>query len=663
MEYILGQKVYPTIADIPDDNVDLFLFALPQEAIKSSLEKAIKKGCKAAVIFSAGFKEAGDEGARLQEEIKQLANAAGVKIVGPNTLGFLRADTKINATFEPQYSDLFEHKGKIALLMQSGGVGVIALNQMMEQGIPLGTFIALGNRMNLEFYDMLEFFENDDETAVVCMHVEGTEDVRKLYEAAARCAKKKPVIVLGGGYTEAGGKGAKSHTGTMASSSAIYRAAYQQAGVLQVSSVNEMINAAKMLLLSPEPKGRDICVLTHLAGPSVLCCDKLELGGLSLAELNDTTKAALSCKENKILPDFVPADNPVDLAAYGKTDPARFVRALAVLVKDAGVGGVISISASALKDEYAAQFPVEEYGQIIAQSKVPSAVVWGAYYTDYHHEFKRFYDAGIPAYPTPEEAGEAFANYVKYYTLRDRNQGSQTAPDFDLALDEFLASQLALGSDFLQEHESKLVMEYAGIDVAKTVLAANRDKAVVAADKIGYPVVLKVAADNIIHKSDMGGVKLNLACAAEVQAAYDEIEANAQKIPNAGFKGVAVEKMLPPGGQELIIGALRDPQAGPVVMVGLGGIYVEVLKDTAFRLAPVTKNEAQEMPGELKGRALLQGVRGSKPVDEDTLAELIVKVSHLISMEAIKEIDLNPVICYGGAQYCVADARVILNNQ
>lgn len=660
VEEIMGHKVYAKIEDIPDDNVDLFLFVIPVKAMKESLLSAIKKGCRAAVIYSAGFKEAGEDGAALEKEMRDIANEAGVRIIGPNTLGYLRAATRLNATFEPQYSDLFKEQGKITLLCQSGGVGVVSLSAMMDQGVPLGTFIALGNRMNTEFSDMLEFFADDEETDVVCMHVEGTEDVRAMYEAARRCAARKPVIVVGGGYTEAGGKSARSHTGTMASSAKIYQAAYQQAGVLQVSSINEMINAAKLLSIAPPPKGDRVAVLTHLAGPSVLTCDKLELGGVKLAELSEETKTAL--EERRVVPEFGAPVNPIDLAAYGKTKPELFVRGAEVLVKDPGVDGLIAVSASALADKYAPQFPIEDFGKVFKDARMPAAIVWGAYYTDYHNEFKRFFDAGVAAYPTPEEAGIAYANFVNYYKLRDRDMGASEASDFDGGLKKYIGELADQNADFLMEHESKQIMELAGIKTSKTVLAATGTEAASAARDIGYPVVLKVAAENIIHKSDMGGVKLNLKDADDVMSAFHEIREKALKIPDSGFKGVTVQPMLEPGGTEIIIGAMHDPQAGPVVMAGLGGVFVEVLKDISFRLAPVTRSEAKEMLDELKGAALLRGVRGGNAVNEDTLAELIVRVSQLISEFPITEIDLNPVICYGGEKYYAVDARVILKD-
>ena len=658
VDEIMGYKVYARIEDIPVDQVDLFLFVIPVGAIKESLKSAIKKGCRTAVIYSAGFKEADEDGAALEAELRDMANEAGIKIIGPNTSGYLRAAAKLNATFEPQNTALLENPGKIALLCQSGGVGVIALSAMMNQGLPLGTFIALGNRMNTEFSDMLDFFADDDETDIVCMHVEGTEDLRSMYEAARRCAAKKPVIVVGGGYTEAGGKSAKSHTGTMASSVKIYQAAYQQAGVLQANSVNEMINTAKLLSIAPPPGGDRVAVLTHLAGPSTLLCDCLETGGVKLSEMSDDTKKVLV--ERRIIPEFVAPVNPIDLAAYGKSKPDLFVQGAEALVKDPAIDGVIAVSTSALADEYMTQFPFEEYSKVFRDAKKPAVMVWGAYYKDYYHEFKRFFDLGVAAYPTPEEAGAAYANYVKYHKLHSRDSGALADPDFCNGLKTCIQQHAGKNKGFLMEHESKEILEFAGIMTSKTLLAKTSGEAVDAARKTGYPVVLKVAAENIIHKSDIGGVILNIMDDGGVENAFDEIRGKAMKIADSGFVGVTVQPMLRQGGTEVIIGAMHDPQAGPVVMAGLGGIFVEVLKDISFRLAPVTLFEAREMLGELKGAALLDGVRGGKPVDLDALAGIIVRVSQLISGFPIDEIDLNPVICYGGKELYVADSRVAM---
>jgi acyl-CoA synthetase (NDP forming) len=660
VEEILGQKAYKTIEDIPDNDIDLFFLVVPPKAVIPALQSAIKKGCKAAIIHGSGYKESGEEGARIQDEIQRIADEAGIRIIGPNTIGYLRAASNLNATFEPQYSDLFKEKGKITLLMQSGGIGVLSLSEMMEQGIPLGTMIALGNRLNTDLHDMLNFFAEDPETDVICMHVEGTDNLRELYEAAERCVRKKPVLVVVGGTTDGGRKGAQSHTGTMASSANIYSAAFKQAGVIQVNSVNEMINAAKMLSVAPPPKGDKICVLTHMAGPSILCCDNLIQEGLKLSDISDNTKKRL-LDENVVPAEFINPQNPVDLTAYGKEQPERFTNALRILAEDKDVDGVIGVSASALADEYAPQFLIEEFGAIAKEYSLPLAMVWCAYYSDYHHEYKRFLDAGICAYPNPNEAAAAFANFVKYYKVRDKDKGEYPKLNFDPALNEYLDSCKGRENGFLLEHESKQVMEYAGIKTASGELVNDAKSAVEEALKIGFPVVLKVAADNIVHKSDMGGVKLNLSSESEVEDAFNDIKEKALAIPNSGFRGVLVQPMLPPGGTELIVGAMQDPQAGPVIMVGLGGIYVEILKDVSFRLAPVTKMEAKEMLNELKGAAILKGVRGSEAIDESTLADIIVRVSELISTQPIEEIDLNPVICYGGSKYYAADARVIMS--
>lgn len=655
-EEILGRKAYPSIEVIPDDAVDLFLFAVPQRHILRGFQAALAKGCRGAVIFTAGFREAGEEGRRDQEALKHMADAAGVKIIGPNTLGFFRSQSRMNATFMPVLSQLFQEPGGIALVSQSGGVAGFGAIRFAEDRIPLGTLVCLGNRANVEFADMLDYLAQDASTRVVALFIEGLDDVRRFYEAAKRCAAVKPVVVLGAGYTEAGRKVARSHTGSMAGGQAVYEGAFRQAGLIQVHTIEELVDTAKILWLSPPPSGNRVGVITHTAGPAVLASDIMTRRGLVPADLSDATKRALVSKG--VLASFMPPDNPVDLTTFGYLDRNLYVDVMSLLGEDNGVDAILAVCMSALGDEHVKAFPAEAFGQAAARFGKPAVMAWGAP-VDAHQEFSAWMQAGVPAYPTAERAAAALANLYQASRLQKSPGDPVHFPEFPAELSSFLQALRSTSQGRLLEHQAKRVLELAGIRTARTALAANEDEAVAAAREIGYPVVLKIASLDISHKSDVGGVVLGISNEEALRSAYGRImEMVSRKAPHAWVEGVSVQPMVP-AGTEIIVGGTRDPQAGPVVMFGLGGIWVDALKDVTFRLAPVTEGEAWAMMDEIQGSVVVEGLRGASPVSKDALAQLIVVVSHLMDRFPIQELDCNPVIFHDGT-YTVADARMTL---
>lgn len=655
-EEVLGRRAYPSIDAIPDDAVDLFLFAVPQTHILKGFEAAVAKGCRGAVIFTAGFREAGEEGRRDQQRLKAVADEAGVKIIGPNTLGFFRSQSRMNATFMPVLSELFGEPGSITLVSQSGGVAGFGAIRFAEDRIPLGTLVCLGNRANVEFADMLDYLAEDPYTRVVALFIEGLDDVRRFFDAARRCAAVKPVVVLGAGYTEAGRKVARSHTGSMAGAEAVYEAAFRQAGLVQVHSTEELVDTAKILALSPPLRRNRVGVITHTAGPAVLASDILARSGLVLADLRDATKEALVSKG--VLPSFMPPDNPVDLTTFGYLDRRLYVEVLELLGRDPNVDAALAVCMSGLGDPNVAPFPAEDFGRAAARSQKPAVVAWGAP-GDAHEEFDAWMRAGVAAYPTAERAAAALANLHRVSRLRERPMDAAPPPEFPPELSDAVAELRSSGRVHLLEHQAKRILELAGIRTARAVLASSEDEAATIALGIGYPVALKIASEDIVHKSDVGGVALHLADEEALRRAYRRmVETVARKAPGARLEGVCVQPMVP-AGTEIIVGGTLDSQAGPVVMFGLGGIWVEALRDVAFRLAPVTQADAREMMAEIQGAAVLEGLRGAPPVDRDALARLMVAVSHLMVRFAIEELDCNPVIFHDGT-YAVADARMTL---
>lgn len=655
-EEILGRRAYPSIEAIPDDAVDLFLFAVPQQHILKSFEAALAKGCRGAVIFTAGFREAGEEGRRDQQRLKAMADEAGVKIIGPNTMGFFRSPSRMNATFMPVLSDFFTEEGTITVVSQSGGVAGFAAIRFLEDQIPIGTLVCLGNRANVEFADMLDYCAQDDKTTVVALFIEGLDDVRRFYEAAARCASRKPVVVLGAGYTAAGRKVARSHTGSMAQSQAIYEAAFRQAGLVQVHTVEELVDTAKILALSPRPKGNRVAVITHTAGPAVLASDVMSRRGLVLADLDEKTKEALVSR--KVLASFMPPENPVDLTTFGYLDRRLYVDVLDLLGKDPGVDATLAICISGLGDPQVVPFPMEEFGRKAMESGKPAVFVWGAPSTA-AEEFRAWRQAGAAAYPTAERAAAALANLCEASRHAGKTPQVTESRGFSDELLGFVKDLGTSGRTLVLEHEAKRILEEAGLCTAKTILARDEDQAVAAARTLGYPVVLKIASPEIVHKSDVGGVKLGIRDERSLRDAFAEMMDRVKRAaPDAQLLGICVEPMVPDG-TEVIVGGSRDPQAGPLVMFGLGGIWVEALKDVVFRLAPVSEPEARRMIEEIRGVKVLEGLRGKPPVDKEALAHVIVTVGRLMDALPIQEVDCNPVIFHEGT-YTIADARMIL---
>lgn len=651
---ILGVKAYPSIAAIPDDHVDLFLFAIPHEHILPNFEAAIHKGCRGAVIFTAGFREAGEDGLQKQLALRRMADEANVKIIGPNTMGFYRAHSRMNATFMPVLSDFFQKKGKITVISQSGGVAGFAAIRFLEDHIPIGTLVCLGNRANVEFADMLDFCAQDAETSVVALFIEGLDDVRRFYESAVRCASRKPVVVLGAGYTAAGSQVARSHTGSMAQSEAIYEATFRQAGLVQVRTVEELVDTAKILDLAPPPRGNRVAMITHTAGPAVLASDVISRKGLVLGDLSEKTKKALVSR-NMLAP-FMPPGNPVDLTTFGYLDRRLYVDVLELLGADPGVDAVLAICISGLGDPGVVPFPVEAFGRKARESGKPAVFVWGAP-SGAKEEFQAWMQAGIAAYPTAERAAAALANLYAASRHVAEVPLSDASERFSRELNALVDDLRASGAPMVLEAEAKRVLEGAGLRTARTFVAKDEEEAVAAARTLGFPVAMKIASPDIVHKSDVGGVKLGIGDEASLRRAFrDMMEQVRSACPGARILGTAVQPMVPEG-TEVIVGGYRDIQAGPVVMFGLGGIWVEALKDVAFRLAPVSETEARRMIEEIRGAKVLDGIRGKSPVNKEALVSLICTLGRLMDQLPIQEIDCNPVIFHGDT-YTIADARM-----
>ncbi|TDA63455.1 MAG: CoA-binding protein [Clostridia bacterium] len=668
-EQIMGLKAYPSIQAIPETCVEMFIFAIPAEQILQSMDTAIAKGCRAAVILTAGFKEIGGEGLALEAELKAKAQAGGVKVIGPNSLGLFAAYGNLNASFVPGLSECFKGRGKAAFVSQSGGVGNTLLSRCLEDNMEIHSFTCLGNRLNVEFADLVEYFTADTRVRAIGLFIEGTDDGRRFYTTARRCSQQKPVVVFGTGYSDTARQAARSHTGSMASSEALYRAAFHQAGLVQAESVDEMVDATKVLSMCPPPPADKVAIITHSAGPSIIMVDILEGSGVRLAELSPETKEEL-CRTS--VPAFGSAANPVDLTGMGGFDKRLYVEAMRTLVKDPEVGVIITLYTTMF--EYSLSFPIPEFARIARESGKPTIVAFVTPFS-FNKELYAWEAEGIPVFTSPERAARAAVNLVRYYRGRARlasltDQSGEPPvrgpePPGQAKLADLVAAAAAParreGRQLLLEHEVKDLLAAMGVKVARGRLATSAAEAVAAARETGWPVAMKIVSPQVIHKSDAGGVRLNISDEEAVRQAYDDIMAAvAENFPRADLRGVLVQPMARPG-LEVIIGTLNDPQFGPAAMFGLGGVWVETMSDVSFRLLPLTRQEAREMVAEIKGYPLLAGHRGRPAVDLEALEELILTVSRLVTAgEGIGQLDLNPVILYPDG-YSVVDARLSLS--
>ncbi len=655
---ILGVKTFPSIKDLPDDNIDLFLFCIPHVAVIKSLEFAINKGCKGAVIYAGGFKESGKEGIKLQNRLKEISRQAEIGIIGPNTLGYFRSSSFINATFMPVFSEMFAEKGKISIVSQSGGVaGQIAI-KFAENHLPLGTLICLGNRANIDFHHALDFLANDENTSAIGLFIEGLDDIQSFYASALKCSRMKPVVVMGAGFSEAGKKAAKSHTGSMATSKAIYDGMFKQAGLLQVENTQELVDTLKALHFEYSLEGKRTALITHTAGPAIIASDVISNGGLELSTFSPDIMQKL--KESNCIPDFISLQNPVDMASFGYLDRIRYLDVIDILQNDDNVDAILPICMSPLGDPYMEIFPFKELENRRKAWKKPVIFAWLTLEGNME-EILKWNKASVPAYPCSARAAQVVVNLFKLFKirrkLREDKKEKQETTTYPQEIRKLLKEIQSLPDSYIGEFHSKRLLNLMGIETVKTLFASTIEEAIKAASDIGYPLVMKIVDKNIVHKSIHGGVKLNITSDKEVVATFEQFTKLSS--PET-FQGVTLQPVVPRG-IEIIIGAMLDKDAGPVVMVGAGGELVELMGDTTFRLAPVSKSDALEMILELKiFKSTDRSGKVKKHVNTEILADLIVKISHLISTRFVKEIDINPVIFHMG-NYKVVDARMVKN--
>ncbi len=647
---ILGLKAYPSVTAVPGP-IDLAVIAVKAPLVPQILEECGQKGIQAAVILSAGFKEAGREGAKLEQQLLSVAQKFGLRIIGPNCLGILDTYHRLNATF----AALKPLRGRIGFFSQSGALCLALLEWSRAEKVGLSRFISLGNKCDVSELECLRLLGEDPHTAVVMGYLEGIEDGRAFTEVAREVAQKKPVIIFKSGVTAAGARAASSHTGSLAGSEVAFEAAVRRAGIIRAQSLREFFNLALLLAFQPVPQGPHLGILTNSGGPGIVAADACERSALELPTLSAETVERL----RKVLPPYAAFYNPVDIT--GDADAERYAKALEVLIEDERLHGLLVIlSRTATVDP-------EEVAERLAEKKMNKPLITCFLgYDSIKKARSKLLKHKIPPFDYPEEAVKALEKAWLYEYWRTRPVVSCPKPrvNFDTAA-SILRQVRTEGRAQLFDYEVKEILQAYGFRFPKSLMARTTDEALIAAKAIGYPVVLKVLSPQIAHKTDVGGVKVNIRNDEELVQAFQAITMRArQAVPGATILGVLVQEMVPQG-KEIIVGFTRDPQFGPLVMFGLGGIYVEVLKDVRFRLAPLCPEEALEMIREIKAYPLLKGVRGEPEADIPALVESIVALAQLAAdFPELSEGEINPLLVRPKGQGAVAvDARLGLGGE
>jgi acetyl coenzyme A synthetase (ADP forming)-like protein len=647
---ICAIPAYPDIEAIPEA-VDQAIIVVPKELVQGVVEGCARKKIPGLVVISAGFKEVGGEGIERERRLTEFVRGQGMRMVGPNCMGVLNSNPAVsmNGTFAPNLPPY----GKVGFVSQSGALGLSVLDYASEYGIGISQFVSVGNKPEVSGNDLLLAWEDDPDVEVILMYVENFGNPAKFLQIASRISRRKPIIVVKSGRSRAGARAASSHTGALAASDASVGALLAQAGVLRAASIEELFDLAMAFAVQRPPRSRRTVVLTNAGGPGILAADACEATGLELPDLGAATVARLA----PLFPPEASIRNPLDMIA--SATPEGYRTALGALLDDPSVDAALAIFVPPLGVTQA------DVSMAIASvaNEHPAKVVLGVLmgHRGLPQGKATLHEAGVPAYIFPESAARALAAMCRW---REWGERPVSAPEmFAVDMPEarrLLDRALAAGQSRLAEDDALGLLATYGIPVARGELARGAEEAVTLAERMGWPVVLKIVAPAIVHKTEVGGVRVNLGDAEEVRRAHDQIMADARAAhPEAEITGVLVQPMVQ-SGRELIVGMTRDPAFGPLVMFGLGGILVEVLHDVTFGLAPLDRQDARRMMREIRGARLLDAVRGLAPADRGALEDVLLRISRLaIDFPEITELDVNPLMAMPRGAVA-ADARVML---
>jgi acetyltransferase len=649
---VMGIKAYPSIADVPAQ-VDLAVIVTPSSTVPGLIASCSAARIPAALIISAGFKELGAPGAELERQVLAEARKSGMRIIGPNCLGVMSPITGLNATFARDMARM----GNTAFISQSGALLTAILDWSQREQVGFSGFVSTGSMLDVGWGDLIDYFGNDPRTKAILLYMESIGDARSFMSAAREVALSKPIIVIKAGRSEAAAKAAASHTGALAASDEVLDAAFRRSGVLRVDTIAELFNMAEILDKQPRPRGPGLTIVTNAGGPAVLATDALVAGGGKLVALSPETRAAL----DEVLPAAWSHANPIDI--LGDAGPERYVKALDLAARDPSSDGLLVILTP--QDMTDATLTAEALRQYAKVSGKPLLASWmGGASVAAGSDILNRHD--IPTFDYPDSAASAFCNMWRY----TRNlQGLYETPTLgnDPGLQPQVAEEIirrarADSRTLLDEEESKRVLSAYGIPTVETRLASDAAEAVRVARDLGYPVVLKLYSRTITHKTDVGGVELDLKSDAAVEAAFNAIRSKVTEVAGAEhFQGVTVQRMVRlVAAYELIVGCASDPQFGPVMLFGFGGQLVEVFRDRALALPPLNATLVRRLFERTKIYSALKGVRGRPPVDLPLLEQVLVRFSHLVLEQPwIREIDINPLLAAPSGVVAL-DARVVL---
>jgi Acyl-CoA synthetase (NDP forming) len=652
VDEILGLPCYPNIMDVPDEaKADLAVIVVPAKMVPGSIDECGQAGVENVIVISAGFKEAGVEGARLERECISLCKQYGMKMIGPNCLGIIDTASGLNASFAANMA----YEGNIAMMSQSGAICTVTLDWAERIGAGFSKFISLGNKAVLAENDFLQLFENDPSTAVIAAYLEGVKDGPEFIKIAQRVSRSKPIIIVKSGRTSVGSRAVSSHTGTLAGSDAAYNAAFKQAGVIRADSLEEMLDYSRAFSVCPLPEGRNIAIITNAGGLGILTADACYNAGLSIASFEENTIERLREK----LPPAANFYDPVDVLGDAGAD--LYEHALDVVLEDINVNGaIVLVSPQSMTDVPGI---AEKVAEKIKQSKKPILCNFaGGSRIAAGEEILNSY--GIPNYSSSERAVASMNALCNYHTIKNRKQEDPEKLSSDTGFARSFIDSASSEKRRTHGLESMDILKAYDIPVVDSRIAKTLPEAIKAAEDMGYPVVMKILSPDISHKTDVGGIRLNLEHADDVERAYNSMMSDVRHyMPDAAVTGVQLQKMIG-GGKEVIIGMDRDPQFGPLLMFGLGGTYVEFLKDVSFAVAPITVAEAKHMVSSIKTYPLIAGVRGETASDIDSIVQTLLKVSQLVTdFPEILEFEINPLMVMPEGEGCVAmDIRFTLES-
>jgi acetyltransferase len=647
---MFGIPCYASISEVPNE-VEMAVFAIPGQCVPSVMEEAAQKGIKGAVVISAGFKEAGNM--ELEQKLIEVCKKYDIALIGPNCLGVITPSLSMNASF----AKIMPADGNVAFFSQSGALCTAVIDQALKLGIGFSKFVSMGNKAITKEADVLNFLAQDPDTKVVAMYVEDLEAPQEIIKAVKKIsANGKPVIVLKSGRTKAGASASASHTGALAGNDSAYEALFSQAGIIRAYEIFELFDYAQAFANNPLPKGAKTVIVTNAGGPGVITTDTVLENDLTLAELGDSTKEKLSAN----LPPAANWHNPVDVLGDAKAD--RYKMALESVAQDTNVDSILVILTpqSMTEDEATAEAIIDvkhSSGKTIIASFMGNASV--------QKGISKLLENGIAHIEFPDRAAKALGKMCTFTNNLETQTKTEQFSFYDIdqtKVSEIIETAIKEGKRAFPEAEAQEILRAYGFPLLISQVVTSKEEAVEVGNKINRETVLKIVSPDILHKSDVGGVILNVS-PEEIAAKYEELMHNiANNAPTAHIQGVLVMEMAPKEGEQLILGSIKDPALGNMLMVGLGGIYVEILKDVSFGLAPITKQDAKRMLTKLRTAKILEGTRGQQALDVDTLIETMGRLSQLLTdFPQIKEIDINPLLVLPqGKGVYVLDSRIIL---